>query len=79
MPPAECPNCGFVSDMASAIDNENAKLKPGDVSICIACGHLMVAKDDLTFRNPTDDEIKNCAGDERIVAIMTALHHVKSK
>jgi len=76
MPPAECPNCGYVSDMAAAID-ENVKPSPNDISICINCGHLSAFTEDLKLRNLTDDEIKKVAGDQRVVKAMTALDHVK--
>lgn len=76
VPEAECPNCGTVHDMASAVDTL-ATPQPGDASICIMCGHLSVFDADCMLRHLTDDEIHKYAGDERIVLAMTALHYVK--
>ena len=76
--PAECPNCGTVHDMASAVD-DNVWPKPGDASICIMCGHLSVFDEHLKLRHMTDDEVDKYAGDDRIVAAMTALHYVRKE
>jgi len=77
MPPATCPNCSAVHDMASPVDDPDAAPKAGDASICIKCGHLSVFTEALTLRDPTDEEIKKYAGDPRIVAAMKAMHEMK--
>lgn len=78
-PEAECPNCGSVHDMASVVDQQKATPKPGDASICIMCGHLSVFDEHLRLRQMTDKEVDKYAGDDRIVAAMTALHYVRKE
>lgn len=34
-----CPVCGTTLDAATALDGEEIKPNPGDVSICIKCAH----------------------------------------
>jgi len=75
--PMRCPNCGTVNDSAASVNVEKASVKPGDVSICIKCGHLAVFTERLKLRDPNDDEIKNMAGDPRLVRVMEALHFVR--
>jgi hypothetical protein len=71
-PPVPCVNCGKLVDSASALDGDHTP-KPGDVTICLDCRHLMVFADDMTLRNPTDEEIVEIAGDEDVVRHMKAL------
>ena len=43
------------------------------MTICLDCRHLMVFADDMTVRNPTDDEVREIAGDPDILMHMKAL------
>jgi hypothetical protein len=52
---------------------------PGDASICLYCGHIMIYTDQLTFRNPNDAEMHEIAGDERILKIQRARGLVKKQ
>jgi hypothetical protein len=61
-----CTNCGKMQNAATGV-NEDCAPSPGDCSICLDCGHLMVFADDLKLRNPTDAEMHEMAGDSRIV------------
>jgi hypothetical protein len=58
LPPSPCTNCGKLVDSATALDGDHVP-KPGDVTICLDCRHLMVFADDMTVRNPTDDEVRD--------------------
>lgn len=78
-PPASCPNCGAVHNMAAAVDESARMPSPGDASICIKCGHLCVYDEHLDLRDPTGDEFVKIAGDERIVAALTALHRIRTE
>jgi hypothetical protein len=44
--------------------------EPGDVSVCIECGHLMIYTEDGGFREPTDQEVVQLAAEPAILAIM---------
>lgn len=70
MPKCACLECGYEADMSSSLDN--GPPRPGDVTICIKCGHLMAFADDLTFRPLSDSEIHTVAGDPRILTIQWA-------
>jgi hypothetical protein len=63
---SHCLNCHEPLSGAFAIDAD-AHPKPGDVSICIKCGHVMIFGRNLGLRNPTKSEIREVAGDRRIV------------
>lgn len=65
-----CLNCGEMMDGATAVGEEGRVMpSPGDVTVCLYCGHLMMFDDQLAFRNPSDAEIIELAGDERVVTI----------
>ena len=44
-------------DAASHPRDDSAPV-PGDITICIYCGYLMAFTDDMTFRELTEEEIK---------------------
>ena len=46
--------------------------EPGDITICIHCGHLMAFADDMTVRPLTDNEMYDIAGDPRLIAFQKA-------
>jgi hypothetical protein len=64
-------NCGQTLDGTSAV-GEDAVPDPGDATICIYCGHLMAFDVSLKFRELTDQEVRDIAGDERILIIQRA-------
>jgi hypothetical protein len=51
-----CPFCGKVMDCASNIEGKGAP-EPGDVSLCIYCGGVMIFDRELVGRKPTDPEL----------------------
>jgi hypothetical protein len=68
-----CLGCGKLTDAATVVGEEGKiKPKPDDVTVCLYCGHLMAFDQELRFRALTDNEIKEFAGDDRIVAINQA-------
>jgi hypothetical protein len=66
VPDATCINCKKLMDGATPTDGGRAPL-PNDVAICAYCGHLQAYGDDLKFRELTDIEILECAGDPKIL------------
>ena len=70
-PPAACLDCGYAVDAAAGMTTDN-RPDPGDISICLMCGHIMAFADDLTFRPLTDAEMIDIAGDPKIVAMQRA-------
>ena len=66
--PNYCTACGAECDGATCTDLKSAP-SPGDVTVCAYCGHIMVFGDNLKLRDPTADECKEIAGDERILTV----------
>jgi hypothetical protein len=67
-PPTVCPKCGYVTDSLGQADGDGVP-RPGDVSLCLKCGHLTAFAEDLSLRELTDDERQAVAEDEDIQAI----------
>jgi DNA-directed RNA polymerase subunit N (RpoN/RPB10) len=64
--PCPCLNCGKLLDSATGINDANA-VAPGCITICFSCGHVMAFDDNLMFRELTDEEVIEVAGDPRLV------------
>lgn len=69
VPPSKCTACGYLCDAATCPRDDNAKPNPGDVTVCINCGHLMAFDDNLTLRNLTEAEMIEVAGNKTVLAI----------
>lgn len=50
-----CPQCGAPNNRATSMGSDDAP-SPGDVSLCVGCGTILVFADDLSSRKPTTDE-----------------------
>jgi len=68
VPTSKCPSCDAPLDGATDAYGEETP-SPGDISICLYCGHLMAFADDMTTRDLTDAEAHAVAGDKRILLI----------
>lgn len=66
-----CLHCGRQLSGATAVGDDAAPT-PGDATVCIYCGHIMVFAEDLKLRNPIAAEIDDLAGDERILTVQRA-------
>jgi acetyl-CoA carboxylase beta subunit len=71
IPQSPCLNCGKLLDGATCIDNDSMP-DPGDVTICIYCGHLMMFDAQMRLRDLSDEKVRQVAGDGRIVAVQRA-------
>ena len=78
LPSCPCPSCGKALDATSEAGGDSTP-KPGDITLCIYCGHLMAFADDLTLRDLTGEEMHAIAGDRRIIAIQKARKALKEK
>jgi hypothetical protein len=72
VPPSKCLDCGKPMDGAMDIVGDHTP-EPGSVGICMDCGHVMVYADDLTLREPNDEEIKELAGHPELLKHMKLL------
>lgn len=68
---SECLNCKRALDAATAVFGEH-RPTPGDYTICVYCGHLMVFAEQLALREPTHDEMIAMAGNREILAMQRA-------
>jgi hypothetical protein len=75
IPKQRCAACGYRMDKSTEAFGDAAP-KPGDVSICLACGAVQVFTADLTLRNPTRDEHEKFSRDQRIIDVQMARAHV---
>ena len=54
--PTLCLGCGWLLNASSPTHGRRNLPKPGNVSLCLNCGHLALFADDLTLREPTAAE-----------------------
>jgi hypothetical protein len=45
-----CPNCGYVLSASTSL-KPDTRPAPGDVAICIECGHIGIFNRDLSIRS----------------------------
>ena len=72
MPPVRCLNCDRKLAAATYAGAGRPKPKAGDLSLCLYCGHLAVFGSDFLLRELNDAEIKEVAGDRRLLAAQQA-------
>jgi hypothetical protein len=72
----QCLGCGELLDGATGVDNKN-RPRPGSISVCIYCGHIAIFADDLSLREPNDEEMHEIAANETILAIQRARGRLK--
>jgi len=72
MPICHCLDCGKELDRVTHPTDPAARPEPGDISICLSCGHVMAFAEDFTVRALTGKEMVEIAGDPRIMAIQKA-------
>ena len=74
VPTSRCTACGHDLDRATAVGDIGDDPAPerGDFTVCIRCGHIMVYGESQQLRDPTDDEIKEIAGNPVLLAIQKA-------
>lgn len=78
-----CLNCGKLLDGATGVMNDDdprndIKPTPGSITICIECGHIMAFKNGGGFRNLSNSEMLDIAGDSRILAISKAIDFARN-
>jgi len=76
-----CLGCGKFVDAATGVFGATTP-EPGDVTVCLYCGHLMVFREfrgRLQLDNPTDKEIHAIAGDKRILAVQRTRGKIKEQ
>lgn len=74
---SRCLDCGKVLDAASNAIGDGLP-KPGDITICLDCGHIMVFDEHLKVRIPNDQEMFEMAGSKNLLLAQQALALMKA-
>jgi len=70
--PETCRDCGARLDAATEAFGDDVRPRPGDVSVCLACGSLSLFDGGLRRRPPTGDELDELLRDQRLLDVMRA-------
>jgi hypothetical protein len=70
VPEQECPSCGKKLDAVSNLEDPVPTPGPGDATVCLGCGHIMIFAEDLTLRAPTTEEMHDLAARPDLLQIM---------
>jgi hypothetical protein len=63
-----CLNCGaLLNRVASLEEDSDHNPSPGDISVCLNCGHILIFTEDLGVRELTEEEVIAVAGRKEIV------------
>lgn len=65
LPKSECPICFYEMDAATALEGDRATPMPGDYSLCINCGALLVFEERSQLRQATEDDMEFLFPDQR--------------
>jgi hypothetical protein len=52
------------------------KPKPGDISLCMACGAISIFTDDLHMRPPTTEELEKANKNPQVLHAQMAIAHI---
>lgn len=70
LPQQLCLACGDVLQATSEVTTSKARMpEPGNLSICLRCGHVAIFDKDLKLRNPTPEEQRKIDNDPRMPRI----------
>lgn len=59
VPRSRCPVCRYEMDAASCLENDAAVPGPGDLTICMKCGKILVFADKMELRVPSISKLMN--------------------
>ena len=81
LPAQSCPTCGHCLDAASAYNSPGThRPKRGDVSVCIACGTILVYSRKLVLERMTFEDLTSLhISDPDIVRGLSQLQHAIRK
>jgi hypothetical protein len=76
-PESKCMNCGEVYQGALNT-HDGRSMTPGDIAVCVMCGHLNALGDDMKLRELTGAEFLKVAGDPRIIETQSRRPELKA-
>jgi hypothetical protein len=81
IPPAKCLQCDSRLNALGALEGE-PQPEPGSLIVCIRCGAVMMASDDLTPRGMTDAEMDEVLADratmDDLARLVARVHFVQA-
>jgi hypothetical protein len=72
IPEQRCKRCQFKIDASTYAQQGDRIPEAGNVSICVACGYLQIFNDDLTLRDPTEQEREQLERNPNVIAAQLA-------
>jgi hypothetical protein len=78
LPESRCLHCGTTLNAVTSIEPDK-RPEPGDITVCLRCGHIMAFATDLTLRALTDEEMYKIAGDERMLQVQRMLAEINAE
>lgn len=79
VPEQICQSCGRSLTAVSTPGPEDPQPSPGDATVCLYCGHLMIFTDEMTLRLPNDQEIYELGGRPDILNIMAFIQEYQKR
>lgn len=79
VPLQHCPNCGVPLDATGRASASKDRPQPGNATVCLNCGHLMVFADDMSLRAPTDAEVVELAADADMLRAQTLAGRISGR
>ena len=67
--PTRCLHCHALLDRATG----ESQPQPGDLSVCITCGNLMIFTEDMSLREPTAQELRAVMANEEIADLINSV------
>lgn len=61
----KCPKCGYGHDVHTSITDPGAKPSKGDISMCLACGSILIYGEGLVLHEASEDELLAMPADIR--------------
>lgn len=77
--PSPCISCGVSNDAATGATDLNATPVPGDIMICLSCGHIAAYGEDMRIRELTEREQIEIAGDRDILHAQRIRHRFSTR
>jgi hypothetical protein len=71
LPATVCVECGKLVDSATHL-SDDVRPSPGDIAICLYCGHAAIYTRAMTLRHPTKKEKREHASNPEVAAAKRA-------
>lgn len=76
VPASPCPQCGYRLDAASMADGGLDAPGPGDSSVCLNCGQILIFDDQLLQVKPTAQQVREMMSHQKNWALLERLRNL---